>query len=251
MRHMIRGVALACVALTLPAATEAGAAPDRKADYAALAELPDLSGVWSPDWGSLFASRGAAAPTKPQFTPKAAKIVADYAAKQKEGENLQTDDANCIPPGMPRVMKMPYPIEFIVSPGRVTIATEAYEQVRRVYTDGRKLPDDPDPSFNGSSVGRWVDGGLEIDTIGVNPRVTIMPGLHPSEGMRIHERVTREGDDKLWIETTITDPELFTQPFTQKQAYIRKPGWEIREYICQENNKDHADEFGRPSMDIN
>ncbi len=53
------------------------------------------------------------------------------------------------------------------------------------------------------------------------------------------------------VETTITDPALFTAPYVMQQAYSRKPaGWEIREYVCQENNKDAADEFGRPSMKL-
>ncbi len=60
-----------------------------------------------------------------------------------------------MPPGMPQIMRMPYPIEFIYSPERVTIVTETESQVRRIYTDGRPLPDDPDPP---STAGRSAIG---------------------------------------------------------------------------------------------
>lgn len=54
----------------------------------------------------------------------------------------------------------------------------------------------------------------------------------------------------MLIETTITDPALFTEPFVTELAYNLEPDWELREYVCQENNRDAADEEGRPSMDL-
>jgi hypothetical protein len=139
--------------------------------YAALDKWPSWAGgVWGPDWGSLFAGRGGSGPPSgPQLKPEYAKILADFNAAKAKGENLQTQNANCRPPGMPSIMRMPYPIEFLFSPDRVTIITETDSQVRRIYTDGRKLPDDPDPTFNGSSVGHWEGKVLVVDTIGLNP----------------------------------------------------------------------------------
>ncbi len=128
-------------------------------------------------------------PTPPPYTAAAAKTVADFNAKRKEGENLQTEDANCVPPGMPRMMQMPYPIEFLFTPGRVTVLTEAYMQVRRIYTDGRKLPDDPDPQFNGNSVGHWEGDTLVVETVGLDPATTLMTAIHPTEQTRIVERI--------------------------------------------------------------
>jgi hypothetical protein len=221
--------------------------PATAADYTALAKLPDWSGTWQPDWGKLFGNRAAAAPA---FTPAAAKIAAEYKAKQAQGENLQTDGANCVPPGMPQIMRMPYPIEFLYNPGRVTIAAETYSQVRRIYTDGQKLPDDPDPQFNGSSVGHWEGDTLVVDTIGLNPITSLLPGIHPTEATKIHEVFHLDAPDLLMVTTTITDPALFTEPLVSKQPYSRKRDWQIREYVCQENNHDAADQFGRPSFTI-
>lgn len=178
-------------------------------------------------------------------------MVADFNAKRKEGENLQTDDANCIPPGMPRMMQMPYPIEFLFTPGRVTILTEAYMQVRRIYTDGRKLPDDPDPQFNGNSVGHWEGDTLVVDTVGLEPRTTLMTAIHPTEQTRIRERIHLDPASKNLVdEMEITDPTLFTEPYHTQLSFAPRPDWAIREYICEENNHDAADPFGRPSMSL-
>jgi hypothetical protein len=56
-------------------------------------------------------------------------------------------------------------MEFLLTPGKVTIVIEAYQQVRHIYTDGRKLPEDPDPKFHGTSIGRWEGDTLVVDTI--------------------------------------------------------------------------------------
>lgn len=245
--------ALGAAALAVPPAM-ASAAP---MSYADLARLPDWSGVWQPDWSMLFPARSGAngnagqrlAP-KPALTPAAAKAAADYEAAKAKGENLQGTQANCVPPGLPGIMREPYPIEFIYSPDRVSIITETFSQVRRVYTDGRKLPDDPDPQFNGSSIGHWEGDTLVVDTIGFSPEIEILPGVHPSEQMHIQERIRLEKPGVIMDDFTITDPAVFTQPYLLKQAWIRKPGWVMREYICQENNRDAADPFGRPSLDL-
>lgn len=220
--------------------------PATLSDYTALARLPDWSGVWQMDWKYL-GSRGE---EKPSLTPSAAAALAQYNAAKAKGENQQTDGANCVPPGMPQIMRMPYPIEFVYSPGRVTILAETYSQVRRVYTDGSPLPDDPDPAFNGSSVGHWEGDTLVVDTIGLNPMTSIIPGVHPTEKTRIRETYRLEKPDLLRVHTVITDPDVFTRPLELTQAYVRERGWRIREYVCQENNRDASDKFGRPSLDL-
>ena len=78
-------------------------------------------------------------------------------------ENLA---ANCLPPGMPGIMGQPYPMEFLMTPGQVTIVIEAYNQIRHIYTDGRPLPADPDPTFYGTSVGHWEGDTLVAETVG-------------------------------------------------------------------------------------
>ena len=134
--------------------------------------------------------------------------------------NRATDNptANCVPKGMPTIMEAPYPIEFVYSPGRVNILIETYSEIRRIYVDGRALPEDPDPFFNGHSVGRWDGDTLVIDTIGISPQVSVVPGLHATETTRFRERITRVAPDRLVDEITITDPALFAAQVASLQA---------------------------------
>jgi hypothetical protein len=203
--------------------------------------------VWQPDWSALFGPGGR--PT-PKLLPEAQAKYDAFVAAKKEGKNVQGADANCIPPGMPRIMQMPYPIEFLFSPGRVSIAAETYSQVRRIYTDGRGLPEDPDLFFNGSSVGHWEGDTLVADTIGFSPLTTIAEGVDHSDQMTIHERIWLENPKRIIIEMTIEDPQVLAAPFVIRQPYDRKDDWEIREYICQENNRDASDSEGRASLDL-
>ncbi|MDB5690462.1 MAG: hypothetical protein JWL91_2338 [Sphingomonas bacterium] len=255
MRYWNSGTLAAIVALGVAGSAAAQSQapvvkPATAADYTALAALPDWSGVWQPDWSALFSGRGGRNAETPAFTPATKKIVDEFVARQKQGENLQTEMANCVPAGMPQIMRMPYPIEFLFTPSRVTILIETEMQIRRIYTDGRPLPADPDPTFNGSSVGHWEGDTLVVDTIGLNPKTSIVPGVHPTENTKIRETIRLEKPDLMVITTTITDPALFSSPFVQVTPYARHRDWQIREYVCQENNRDAADEFGRPSMSI-
>ena len=232
----------AALSITGPAAAQETA---RATAYSEVTQWPDWSGVWSPGVGA--GSRTTATP--PKLTPAAQALVDEFEAGKARGENLQTAAANCVPNGMPGIMRTPYPLEFVYSPGRVNILIETYSQVRRIYLDGRPLPEDPDPFFNGHSVGRWEGNTLVVDTVGLSPIVTLVPGLHATEKTRIHERITRNGS-VLTDQITITDPDLFAEPYVMVQNYTLQPDWEMREYVCQENNRDAADEQGRPSMDL-
>lgn len=240
---------LLCGIASASGAQEAPPAPphvDPRAHYARLGDLPDWSGVWSPDWALTARNRG----TTPQFTPAGAALAAKYKASQERGENLQTQAANCVPPGLPGLMSQPYPIEFMVRPGAVYLITETYSQVRRIYTDGRPLPDDPDLWFNGHSVGRWEGVTLIVETSGLNPQNVLVPGIHATEQTRLHEKMWSEKPGELIIETTITDPAYFAQPFVTRSVFSRKTDWEMREFVCAENNKDGADADGRPTMNL-
>lgn len=243
--------AMALAMLAFPALAGSASAQDdatRAAQFAAIARLPDFDSVWRPEWGVVGKLR--AAEGQAPLTAKARAILDAFNAAKESGKNLQTEGANCMPVGVPGAMRYPYPIEFIYSPGKVNIVIETHSQVRRIFTDGRPLPEDPDLLFNGSSIGHWEGDTLVAETIGLSPLISLIAGLHPTENTRIVERMKLDGPDRLVIETTITDPELFTTPFTTSMFYKRERDWDIREYICQENNRDAADAEGRPSMDL-
>ena len=224
-------------------AQDAAAPPPRAAQYSEVTGWPDFTGVWEPDWSLLFGRNGRR-PANPALTPEAAATLAAFRERQAREGVDQYLQANCIPPGMPAIMRQPYPIEFLYSPGRVTVFAETYSQARRIYVGGQSLPDDPDPLFNGTSVGHWEGDMLVVDTVGFNPLVTYLAGIQPSDEMRIHEHFWLAGPDTLMLETTITDPANLARPFVQLLAYKRQRDWQIREYVCEENNRLTSEEGG-------
>jgi hypothetical protein len=193
------------------------------------------------------AGRGrAGGPAGPALTP-------EYAAKRKALQDAAREDnetANCLPQGMPGIMGQPYPMEFLLTPGQVTIVIEAYQQVRHIYTDGRPLPADPDPKFHGSSVGRWEGDTLVVETVGFSPLTQLAANTPHSDKMRIAERFRLADPDTMTIETTITDPEALTTPFTSTRTLRRHRDWTLAEYICEENNRNSVDQNGKAGINL-
>ena len=222
--------------------------PPTAADWSALAKLPDFSGVWEAGGGG--GGRGGrgrgAAPAGPQFTPAAEARRKELASRGLE----DSQTANCLPPGMPGIMGQPYPMEFLLTPGKVTIVIEAYQQVRHIYTDGRPLPADPDPKFHGTSVGRWEGDTLVVETAGFSPLTELARNVPHSGRMRILERFRLADPDTMTIETTITDPGVLTAPYTSSRTLRRHRDWTIAEYICEENNRNFLDQSGKAGVNL-
>jgi hypothetical protein len=229
-----------------PPASAAPAATEATARWAALAKLPDWSGIWEIDWRN---ERGSPPRPAMKLTPAYQAQLDAYRKAQEKGENLQTEGANCVPPGLPGIMSQPYPIEFLYQPDKVVLLTEAYMQYRHIWTDGRAQPEDPDLTFLGHSVGRWDGETLVVESVGFAPQNRLAPGIGHSDALRITERIRRVDPEWMEIETTLDDPAVFTEPYTSTTSYRRVEG-EIREYVCLENNRDGADEKGRPSMKL-
>lgn len=217
------------------------------ADWSALGTLPDFSGVWERGGGG---GRGAGARGRgagPSFTPKYEGMRA-AAARAPQPEDNAT--ANCLPPGMPGIMGQPYPMEFLLTPGKVTIVIEAYTQVRHIYTDGRALPEDPDPKFYGTSIGRWDGDTLVAETVGFNDHVQHARGVPHGDKMKIVERFRLTDPDTMSIETTISDPDVLTAPYTTTASLRRHRNWTISEYVCEENNRNSVDASGKAGIDV-
>ena len=215
--------------------------------YAALAKLPDWSGVWDLDYRG---GGGLTRPAPPHLTAEYAKKYAEYQARQKKGEEQQTETANCVPPGMPMIMAQPYPVEFLFTPGKITVAIEAYSQMRRIFTDGRKHPADPDPSYQGNSIGHWEGDTLVVDTVGFVDTTLLAPGVAHTEDMHMVERIHMASPERMVIESTVTDPKVLMEPWTFTKAYQRHKDWDIKEYICDQNNRDSADDKGKAGLRI-
>jgi hypothetical protein len=151
---------------------------------------------------------------------------------------------------MPGIMGQPYPMEFLLTPGKVTIVIEAYQQVRHIYTDGRPLPADPDLKFHGTSVGRWEGDTLVVETIGFSPLTDIARNIPHSGKMRIVERFRLADPETMSIETTITDPDVLRAPLISTRTLRRHRNWTTAEYICEENNRNFVDSAGKAGVNL-
>lgn len=185
----------------------------------------DFSGVW-------VGYRKQDIPPKPSVTPAAAAILEKY------------DDANDSPSaqclsGWPRILAQPYPVEVIQTPDMTLFWSEAYNTVKRVWTDGRKHDPDWDLSFYGESVGHWEGNTLVSDTVGLLPQTMGLgiPGSPLSDAAHTVERWTMiEQGRALQVEVTIEDPKYYTKPFTYKKVFDRTTD-KLHEYICNQNNR--------------
>lgn len=221
-----------------------GTPPPKPETWAAIGKLPDWSGVWE-----LVFARGGPPPEQPALTPAYAARLKAYQATQAKGGNQDDSTANCVPPGMPQIMNQPYPMEFLFTPGKITVVIEAYSQMRRIFTDGRKHPDDPDATFNGHSIGRWDGDTLVVDTVGFVADTPLgMGGLAHSDKMRVEERMRMTGPDKLEILTTVHDPVALAKPWSSTKTLMRHRSWDIAEYVCEQNNRNFVNPEGKAGI---
>jgi hypothetical protein len=109
--------------------------------------------------------------------------------------------------------------------------------MRQIYMN-RQHPKDVDASYSGDAIGKWQGDTLVVDTIGFNDKTWLDGGGLPhSEALHVIERLRRTDHDTLVDDIMIEDPMAYTKPLTDRQVYKLKPGWEIGEYVCEENNK--------------
>jgi len=229
------------IAMAAPAAAQGGRAVNTPDAY------PDWSGQWE-RIGSLNW------PPEGYREAGPAPLTEEYQAIYEENQRLRSQGilagdppATCLPPGMPRVMKMSFPMEIVITP-RVTYVIADWEsQVRRIYTDGRDWPEYILPEFNGYSIGEWHDDDgngvydmLSVETRGIKgPRSIDSTGvvLHENNQTVVLEEIRRIDEDTLEDRITTID-DAFTGPWTIHQQYNHVADdivWV--EYVCAEANR--------------
>lgn len=235
---LLCGTALAQDGVVYPANAE-------DVSYAELDKLPDWRGLWFPFFGQVGGDEPVLiGKAKETWEMHQARLAAD-----PHYEILETLN-NCEPDGMPYMMNFPYSIEFLFTPGKITIIQEALTQVRRIYTDGRPMPsrDELDPNYFGYSRGHWEGDTLVVTTIGTQAGQRLgRAGIANSDELTITERIylDEEDPDILHLDYTFEDPKVLAQPWHMTHRYRRDRTWEMLEYVCAQNNRHMIDEEGK------
>jgi hypothetical protein len=219
--------------------------------FAQSAKTPDLTGVWGPFKGGKGPNAKFAPPPagqlllKPEYAKPYEARRAREAESNQRGEQLATAGSQCIPYGVPTMMSVAiYPVEIIQTSKQVTIISEAFSEVRRVYLDRPQAKlEDVAPGYYGRSVGRWEGDTLVVDTIGIKPAVNGYRGMPHSDQMRVTEHFHLVAPDILHDQITIDDPVVLEKPMVYTLAYTRMPGYEMVEFVC-DNNREYIDEKG-------
>jgi len=209
-------------------------------DWQALAKLPDWSGVWTPVISDQVAQEKS---NRPPWKPEIAKQIDHMYAEEHAGRPFPIID-HCFPTGMPSWMLITHnAFEILFTPGRVTILGEGDgNRLRRIYTDGRPHPPDPDPSFHGHSIGHWEGDVLVVDTVALLPQVYLAVneavGVPNNGDMHIVERLHVQGPDTLLDDLEITSNKLLSQPWRTTRKYYRQRAqkYDIAEGVCTQGS---------------
>jgi hypothetical protein len=214
---------------------------------------PDISGMWISAAGNRapcgqgltpcgielpvsreFGNIGASLPGGLPYQPWAADLI-----KKNMAEYGKTDPHGlCLPDTFLRTYGMPHIVKFVQTP-RLIVALEEYNAIyRQIFLDGRPLPEDPNPSWNGYSAGRWEGDTLVIDSTGFRDDLWLdVRGSPLTSSGKVRERITRPDFGHLNIEVTVDDPKAYTRPWTVTLRQEILVDTEIIDEICLENEK--------------
>lgn len=142
----------------------------------------------------------------------------------------------CTPMGMPRIMGQPYPIEFVDDGEEILLRIELYDVERTIYMNNGAKADDVSSSSHGHSVGHWDGDALVVRTSRVNWPYFDQSGVPLSQAAEIIERFTPDRESgRLHYTITVTDPFVFTAPVTLEKYWTWRPGEQIQQFECDDN----------------
>jgi hypothetical protein len=219
---------------------------------------PDKPNIWG-----VWMGTGGYPDIDPRYrnTPWPAVELTAWGAAESRRLTTPENPNACMPPGPMAYMGAQsfFPIEIARTTKGIVILYEPSPVPRRIFMDGRKHPQNPDPTWLGHSVGHWEGDTLVIDTIGVNGRSRPLngylsgavtskedrsPRLPVSDQLHMVERIRLVGDGEyLEDEITVTDLKTYTRPFTVKHYWQRRPDLDVLEYFCHDNLRPDAEGY--------
>ncbi len=155
-------------------------------------------------------------------------------------DNLAIDDPHirCLPDNFLRAYGLPHLLKFVHTPNLLVVLNEMNAGYRQVFTDGRPLPQDPNPSWQGYSSGKWSGDTLVIDTIGIRDDTWIdWNGSVLTEAAKVREQIRRPDFGHLEVQVTVDDPKAYTKPWTVTLHQRIVVDTDLIDEICLENEQ--------------
>lgn len=228
----------------------AGGKPDLTAPAPRTADgKPDFSGAWDVEHNKPCPPEGCVDFYAPQefgnigwglkgglpYQPWALELAKARTAAQRKDDPL----THCLPIGIVELHTIPMVRKIIQVTGLLLMIHEYNASYRQIFTDGRPLPVDPQPSWNGYSTGKWEGDTLVVETTGFRDGIWLDTYGDPiTDAAKVTERIRRVNYGRLEVELTINDPKAYTKPWTIKLNQILQVDTDPLDYICLENEKD-------------
>jgi len=217
---------------------------------------PDFSGVWltgnplpcNKATGEDFLACGAELPlsrdginigaTLPGGTPPYRPEVAELVRKRIADQAKDDPHVRCLPDTFIRSYGLPHMQKFLQAPGLLVMLDEMNANYRQIFTDGRPLPKDPVPAWNGWSSAVWTGDTLVVKSNGFRDDLWLdIAGSPLTEAATTVERIRRPDYGHLEIELTVDDPKAYTKPWTVHLKQQIVVDTDLVDEICLENEK--------------
>jgi hypothetical protein len=211
---------------------------------------PDMQGVWRA--ASISAAFDVQAHEAGYQIPAGPSVIVDppdgklpYLPQAAKQAKLNWDERDrdpvgyCHPHGVPRQLVPPFPLEFVEDGDYFAILSETEHSVRVIPLDGRPHRKNY-WSWMGDSRGRWDGDTLVVDVTGLNGKTWLdQAGNFTDENSHVVERFTMTGPDRIVYEATVTDPTVYSRPWTMRIPLARQPkNTGLIEYDCVEGERD-------------
>lgn len=205
---------------------------------------PDMNGFWTPRLNrAIFNIQGkqGAIVDPPDgnlpYTPEATARAKDL----KQNHMFDETEAHCFQSGVPHTAYQQFGYQIVQNPQYVAFMPEYAHSYRLIPTDGRPhIPGDV-KLFMGDGVGKWEGDTFVVETTNQNGVVWLdMEGNFTTDKIHVVEKFTMVDLNKINYEATITDPNIYTQPWKIAGNLGRHPdaNFELMEFACHEGNID-------------
>jgi hypothetical protein len=209
---------------------------------------PDLSGFWNQPLAHAYAVDITTDLRPEDVTPAASKL---YRERLSEFSKDDPGNIGCLPSGTRHILGglTASRVRIVQTPMLIAMLFEDLAH-RQIHMDGRALPDDPNPSFMGFSVGRWEADTLVVETIGFNGRTWLDVGGHPhGERLKVIERFRRVTFGRVERQITLIDDEFYKQPIVVQASMNFAADTDMLEYVCNENPRSRPHLVGRTAQE--